>query len=319
MKNEFTSTIFFVHRGPARAYLQAAILQARSSSASSLIVLLSDQPENSLPQELVQTVFLGPIADYSATAKEFERTFRADGPNSYEYELMNFQRWFMVNSFCEHHSINGPLVMLDSDSFLFLSVETVLPSLTTGMSVVDKVGPQFTFFSNSSHLRDFIRFLSESFRKKALYTELQTFVRNSNIFGLPNVGDMAALGLYAQKNSLVDFGRADRLDFVFCENIGSSQGLVMNTLGKRVSWRRGRRYFTTRDGRHLLAGGVHLQGGNKVLWPFFVDTTVRRKMRKLSPLDYRIARREALEKAVRIGLLRSAARLRKLVSRNRAR
>jgi hypothetical protein len=187
------------------------------------------------------------------------------------------------------------------------------------MTVVDRVGPQFTYFLTRRSLATFTQFLTQSFSSDSGFQRLKDFVTESGDAGLPHVSDMAAFGVYARDNALDDVGTTDRQDFMFCENIGSSQGLVMNTLGKRVSWRRGRRYFTTRDGRHLLAGGVHLQGGNKVLWPFFVDTTVRRKMRKLSPLDYRIARREALEKAVRIGLLKSAARLRKLVSRNRAR
>jgi len=312
-------TTFFIHRGPLQAYVRAAILQARQSDTDADIVVLGDQTSGSIFLDAHGITTYGLLDDYAKEAREFAERFRFEGNNGFDYELLNFQRWFYVHEYCETHGIEGPILVLDSDAFLFMPVHEVVPRLATDMTVVDRVGPQFTYFLTRRSLATFTQFLTQSFLSDSGFQRLKDFVTESGDAGLPHVSDMAAFGVYARDNALDDVGTTDRQDFMFCENIGSSQGLVMNTLGKRVSWRRGRRYFTTRDGRHLLAGGVHLQGGNKVLWPFFVDTPVRRKMRKLSPLDYRIARREALEKAVRIGLLKSAARLRKLISRNRAR
>lgn len=175
--------------------------------------------------------------------------------------------------------------------------------------------PQFTFFLTTEALADFTDFLTESFLTESGFDRLKDFVRESNDAGVPHVSDMAAFGVYARSHTLDDLGVAERDDVIFCENIGSSQGLVMSTLGKRVTTRQGRRYFTTLDGRHVLAGGVHLQGGNKDLWPYFVDTSVKRALAQHSPRDYADARRKAREKAFRIGLLKTSARVRTLLTR----
>jgi hypothetical protein len=311
-------TIFFVHRGPLQAYVRAAILQAREADSGSNIVVMGDHPlgANFLTSHGISSY--GLLGEYKRGAMAFERVFRFEGRNPLGYTLGNFQRWFAVHEYCDRHQIEGPILVLDSDAFLYLPISEVTPHLTTDMTVVDRVGPQFTFFRSRDSLTTFTKFLSHSFRRDSGFQRLKDFITDSGDAGLPHVSDMAAFGVYARDNALDDLGKAEREDFVFCENIGSPQGLVMNTLGKRVSRRRGRRYFTTRDGRQVLSGGVHLQGGNKVLWPFFVDTTVRKKMKELSALDYQIARSEALDKVVRIGLLKSAARVRKLVSGHRA-
>lgn len=316
---ETAGAIFFIHRGPLQAYVRAAILQARQSDRDADIIVLGDQDLGSKSLNPLGISTYGNLDDHGKRAGEFARSFRFEGNNGFDYELLNFQRWFYVQEYCESHGIEGPILVLDSDAFLYLPISEVMPYLATDMTVVDRVGPQFTFFRSRDSLTTFTKFLSHSFRRDSGFQRLKDFVTDSGDAGLPHVSDMAAFGVYARDNALDDLGKAEREDFVFCENIGSSQGLKMNTLGKRVARQRGRRYFTTHGGRHVLSGGVHLQGGNKVLWPFFVDSAVRKKMRELSALEYQIARREALDKMVRIGLLKSAARLRKFVSGNRAR
>ena len=308
-------TLFFVHRGHLQPYLIASILQARSSNPRTPVVLLSDQPLESIPSEIVTVITLATLSEFSANAQNFEKVFRFEGTNSFEYELMNFQRWFYVQEFCDVHSISVPLMVLDSDAYLYLSLDTVTETVQTDMTVVDKVGPQFTYFRSPEALTRFTGFLLESFLNPEGYELLRGFVRESGDTGVPHVSDMAAFGAYAQLNKLEDLGNPNRRDFVFCENIGSPQGLATNFLGKKIISRRGRRHFTTREGRAIVAGGVHLQGGNKDLWPYFVDFSVKQSLQKHSPRDYAKALRVARQKAFRIGLLKIAARSRKLFTR----
>ena len=310
-----TGTIFFIHRGPLQLYVRASILQAHAADPDSLVLLLGDQPKEVLPPEIRAVVRYELLDDYSARADTFAQIFRFEGNNGFDYELLNFQRWFYVRSFCEARSLNGPFVVLDSDAYLFVPLDAVTPHLSTPMTVVDSVGPQFTFFLTTRALADFTDFLTESFRTESGFESLKAFVRESNDAGVPHVSDMAAFGVYARSRSLEDLGAAEREDVIFCENIGSPQGLVMNALGKKVTTQQGRRYFTTKDGRHVLAGGVHLQGGNKDLWPHFVDTAVKRTLALYSARDYAEARRKARQKAFRIGLLKTAARVRTLLTR----
>jgi len=312
--SETHGTTFFIHSGPLQPYVWAAILQARAADPRSTVVVLGDQPVKTLAPEISTRMSYGLLENYVELAEGFAGLFRFEGRNSFEYELLNFQRWFFIRSYCESHHITGPIVALDSDAYLFMPIAEIVPRLTTAMTVVDRVGPQFTYFQNTHALAQFTAFLTESFSSEAGFQRLKDFVIESQDAGLPHVSDMAAIGLYAQDQHLEDLGKPDRTNFIFCENIGSSQGLVMSTLGKRITKRGGRRYFTTRDGRSVLAGGVHLQGGNKVLWPFFVDATVRKQMSKHSPADFRVARREALRKLVGISLLKTASVVRRLVT-----
>lgn len=314
-KSENKGTLFFVHRGPLLPYVRASILQARSATSNSSIVLLSDQPRESLPSEIACQVTHAQLQEYSGSADSFETIYRFDGSNPLEYTRGNFQRWFHVQSFCEAHSISGPLLVLDSDAYLYQAMDQVVPQLSTPMTVVDAVGPQFTFFLTTKALADFTEFLISSFRTESGFERLKDFVRESNDAGVPHVSDMAAFGVYARSHGLEDLGATDRNDIIFCENIGSPQGLVMNALGKKVTTRQGRRYFTKQNGRRVLAGGVHLQGGNKDLWPYFVDTSVKRTLAQHSPRDYADARRKARQKAFRIGLLKTSARVRTLLTR----
>jgi len=190
-------------------------------------------------------------------------------------------------------------------------MDAVTPHLSTPMTVVDTVGPQFTFFLTSEALSDFTDFLTESFLTESGFARLKDFVRDHDDAGVPNAGDMAAFGVYAGSHKLDDIGASNRDGFIFCENIGSPQGLVMSALGKRVTRRKGHRHFTTQGGRNVLAGGVHLQGGNKDLWPFFVDHSVRQAVQRISPLEYRVAIRSALLKALKVSLVRVTSMLRR--------
>ena len=309
------ATIFFVHRGTIEPYLQAAILQARSVDTLSSIVLLGDQPPETIPPWLIAKIRYEPLSNYSERATAFARIFRLDGNNPFEYELTNFQRWFYLHSFCEANSLGGPFLMLDSDAYLFLSLHDVVPKLKSSMTVVDRVGPQFTFFLNYDAITQFTDFLTECFSSDSGYRRLARFVNEWGETGLPHVSDMAAIGSFASEHGLEDIGDSQRDSFIFCENIGSSQGLALSMLGKKVTVRKGHRFFTTRDRRSVLAGGVHLQGGNKVLWPYFVDKSVKRTLREFSPSDYRMARKRARAKALGIGLRKVVTSLRHLVSR----
>lgn len=308
-------TMFFVHRGTIEPYLQAAILQARSVDSLSRIVLLGDQLPDTIPHCLLAEIRYELLSDYSDRANAFARIFRLDGNNPLEYELMNFQRWFYLHSFCDANSLRGPFLMLDSDAYLYLSLHDVVPKLKSSMTVVDRVGPQFTFFLDYDAITQFTDFLTECFSSNSGYRRLVHFVNEWGETGLPHVSDMAAIGSYAIDQGLEDIGNPQRDSFIFCENVGSSQGLAMSMLGKKVTIRHRRRFFTTRDRRSVLAGGVHLQGGNKVLWPYFVDKTVKRALREFSPRDYRMARKRARAKALGIGLRKLTTSLRHLVSR----
>ena len=307
-------TIFFVHRGPIHSYVDAAILQARLTNPKTNIVVMGDQSPTQISFEIASQVRYQSLSDYSSRASAFAEIFRFEANHRYDYELLNFQRWFYLREFCEANSLSGPFLLLDSDAYLYLSMHEVIENLQSSMTVVDRVGPQFTFFLDLEAITKFTDFLTDCFSSDSGFRKLSNFVDEWQEHGLPRVCDMAALGSYVKQQPVEDIGIAERTDFVFCENVGSSQGLAMSMLGKKVTVINNRRYFTTKDARKVLAGGIHLQGGNKALWPYFVDKSVRREIRAHSPRAYRVQRAGARRKVFRIGFLKTLTLLKRLVS-----
>jgi len=277
--------IFFIHRGEIKPYLTAAILQAAVSDPEESIVVLSDQGPGAVPQALRHLRF-ATIADYSESADSFAKIFKFEGRNPKSYTLGNFQRWFLIEEFCVLNAITGPILHLDSDSYLFLSTAKISAGMKFGMSVCDEIGPQFTLFQRLDDLTLYTNYLHKQFFTDAGFVELQEFVAARKDFGLPHVSDMAAIGLFGATHQVDDLGKPDRSDFVFDENIGQPQGLRMGWLGKKIVRHGRNRFFVRPDGSRVLVGGVHLQGGNKASWPWFVSLDVHIGMAKSNPQEY---------------------------------
>ena len=307
--------IFFTHTGPIPLYLTAAILQAQTVSPNQHIILLTDQAKNPVPQALRASMAIAKIDDYFDSAAAFAEIFRFEGRNSYEYELWNFQRWFVIEEYARVNKVEEPLLHLDSDAFLYIGPASVIPALSADLSVCDVSGPQFVFMKSRRSLHRYTTFISDHFSTDEGFQQLQDYVSKSNLSGLPHVSDMVSLGLFGETNEVEDIGSPSRSDFQFCENIGSSQGLRMGLLGKKMRVRNGVPSFVRLDGSLIPAGGVHLQGGNKALWPFFASFALQLQIVRHFPRGYANAISEALRKALLAMSLRPARLARKILAR----
>jgi hypothetical protein len=81
-------------------------------------------------------------------------------------------------------------------------------------------------------------------------------------------------------------------------------------LGKQIRTRSGRKRFIRPTGEEVIAGGVHLQGGNKTLWPLFVGVPVLLLLSRKQPRLLSQALLDALRKACRVVFLRTGERSR---------
>jgi hypothetical protein len=304
------SRIYFVHSGAIPSYLVGAALQAHLANPQGEVVLLADDEIKDIPAALRGPVTISPLTDYIERAKRFAGIYSHRGNNSMAYELLNFQRWFIVLEHLERHPTAGPIMYCDSDAFLYLPVSQVAASMTTAMSVCSHVGPQFTVFTSVQPLREYCDFITIAYSSAHALKEIQSFVEVHEASGLPHISDMATLGVYAERHQLDDIGDPERHDFVFDENIGSPQGLKLGLLGKRIRRRRGTKRFIRPSGREVIAGGVHLQGGNKALWPLFVGFPVLLLLSRKQPHLLSRALLDALKKACRVVFLRAGQRSR---------
>ena len=133
--------------------------------------------------------------------------------------------------------------------------------------------------------------------------------------GLPYPSDMACLGLFASTHPTEDIGDPLRPDFMFCENVGSPQGMKMGLLGKKVRLTQKGRMFVRENGTTIRAGGVHLQGGKKATWPFHVWPQVHVAMIRETPGIYFSSLGPAFKKVATVISLKAAAGLRRALSK----
>jgi len=304
------SRIYFVHSGAIPSYLVGSTLQARLANPDGEVLLLTDEVIEEIPTALSGQITISPLADYLESAQSFAAIYSHRGNNSLAYELLNFQRWFIILEHLERHPTAGPIMYCDSDAFLYLPVSQVAAVMTTAMSVCSEVGPQFTVFTSVQALREYCDFITSAYSSAHVLKDIQAFVDVHKSAGLPHISDMATLGVFAERHQLDDIGNPERHDFVFDENIGSPQGLKLGLLGKQIRTRSGRKRFIRPTGEEVIAGGVHLQGGNKTLWPLFVGVPVLLLLSRKQPRLLSQALLDALRKACRVVFLRTGERSR---------
>jgi hypothetical protein len=308
--------LFFVHKGPIPGYLVAAILQARCADVNHPIVLLTDQRASAIPPPVVQNVTVASLENFSVAAIACDSAYRGRNAKEYSRELMNFQRWFYTLEYCQRVGISGPIAQLDSDSFLFLSPSVLSSSLKAPHTVCDHVGPQFSFFQSPHYLQQFCEFMLSKLASPEGFQEVADYLQDIRNPGMPHISDMAVLGLFASTHPTEDIGDPLRTDFMFCENIGSPQGMKMGLLGKRVRRTRNGKMFVRENGTMIRAGGVHLQGGNKATWPFHVSPRVHATMIRKLPRVYFSSLGLAFNKAAFTLSLKAVARLRRALAKH---
>jgi hypothetical protein len=305
------SRVYLVHSGAIPGYLVGSALQAHLANLRGEVVLLTDVAIEEIPAVLIGRITISPLTDYLAGAKSFATIYSHRGKNPLAYELLNFQRWFIVLEHLERHPTAGPIMYCDSDAFLYLPVSQVAAAMTTAMSVCSEVGPQFTVFTSVQALHEYCAFITRAYSYPQALEEIQGFVEVHRSAGLPHISDMATLGVYAERHRLDDLGNPERHDFVFDENIGAPQeGLKLGLLGKKIRTRNGTKHFIRPSGQEVIAGGVHLQGGNKTLWPLFVSVPVLLLLAREQPRLLAQALLQALKKACRVVFLREGQRIR---------
>jgi len=270
-------TIIFIHRG-FPFYLKPMLAQARYSNPLARLVLLGDEYNSDLgggffEKNKIDHFF---IEDYFQSAKEFGQIYQHEGKNPYQYELFCFQRWFVMLDFVKQQSSISRFVYLDTDVLLYKNVYDVFKVVKTSMTVCDRVGPQYTFFKSHKILESYCDFIMSSYKNAAGFEKLKRFVRDYNNDGMPHISDMTTIGVFASENKLDNLGDCNRTDFYFDENVSSSYCVQKGFYGKKLIKKNGKQHFQKANGQMIEAGGCHLQGPSKVLWPFYVDLSILR-------------------------------------------
>ncbi|HXF74705.1 MAG TPA: hypothetical protein VNN13_01325, partial [Methylomirabilota bacterium] len=155
--------IVFIHRS-ASHYLSYTFAQARKSNPASPIYLLGDSSNTGY--ELVQHCSM---FDYFKQAAEFRQVYKHYSTNSFDYELINFQRWFVLREFLIANDLPRCLY-LDSDTMLYADVTEEAKKFQHFDFTLSQMMSGCTFFLNRlDALTDFCSFLMDIYSGKAKY------------------------------------------------------------------------------------------------------------------------------------------------------
>lgn len=264
--------IVFIHKG-SQSYLKAALAQARLSNPNAEIILITDSCKTLEGFLRDQKIVSAPIDTYGEGASNFSKIYRHHGSNPVSYELFCYQRWFILRDFLLSYNPFAPGVLLDSDVFLYTDVSKVHSNIPSQMTVCNTVGPQFTFYKSSKVIVEYCKFIESCFTDELYYSACNKFMSDNQNLGIPHMSDMVTLGVFSKLNNLFDTSNILN-DIVFDENLSVTDGYLSNFIGKRVFFKNDVRYFKLINQFPVQAGGIHLQGSLKRLWPYYVDKRI---------------------------------------------
>jgi hypothetical protein len=270
-----SATIVFIHKGYSSC-LFASILTARKSNPNSEIFLIGDKENHNVELlELADCKHIE-ILDYMKSARDFSEIYRHDGNNPVEYELFCIQRWFILQDFLVEQNRQVKVLYLDSDAFLYDQADSIFSTLGSKISLPQKISPAFTYIGSLTELKNFCRFISESYGDDKAYKKLGRFVANFSNKGMPHISDMTLFGEYANvKGKLIieDLRVICEKRNFYCDNFSYSQGMKMGIIGKKVTKNeKDERFFLRNsDMTKIPVGGLHFQGLMKTTWLIYAD------------------------------------------------
>jgi hypothetical protein len=218
--------------------------------------------------------------DYFVGASQFERFYKHYSTNSPAFELICFQRWFILRDFLTVHGI-GRCVYLDSDVLLYADVADEIGKFrrydfTLCWNTIGCV----VFFNHVEGLDRLCRFIADMYAGKDRYhyDKMVAHFAARQRNRLPGgVCDMTALGLYSELN----FGRVAEASHiidgsVYDPNINMPQpGFEMENGVKKVVWKNGQPYGTYLPTREQIRfNSLHFNGSAKSLMEHYCTARV---------------------------------------------
>ncbi|XCF07741.1 hypothetical protein ABI125_07730 [Tamlana crocina] len=203
-------TIFYIHIGKIPFHLKLSLNQAIKHHPESNCVLLTDCPTFKL-----KGLQIVDINKYTKSANEFSRYYKHMSSNSFKFELICFQRWFILKDFVNNNNVNETFMYLDSDVLVYQDLFNVIDLEGYKMTVTKGYGPQYSIFKNPSSLNHFCDFILNNYANKEkrniLIDNYKINFLDKNIKG--GICDMTLLGLYNFEGNCKDIFRISNYYF----------------------------------------------------------------------------------------------------------
>ena len=258
------STIIYVHTGDS-FYLLPNLLHTRAYNPNAKIILLGDK-KNAYVEEWGFEHFL--LDEYMNLAHQFEQGDVHYSPNSYQFELFCFQRWFAISEFAQKQHLEKFLVC-DTDAFLYCNIDDEFDKYSNVDFTITRNGtPCFTYFSKDS-IKRFVEYITWCYTsevgKKRIEDYHQRLVDSNKDYG---ISDMSAFVAWEQLGGAMAIhvdvpNKSIAYDHNF---IDVNDGYKMDGSHKLIAWENDIPYeFLASTGEKIMIKANHLQGKSKYL------------------------------------------------------
>jgi hypothetical protein len=270
--------IVFIHQNVG-AHLAYSLKQARHSNPESSIFLLGDETNNRYAGVEHRN-----FGDYFAEADAFGRVYTHFSTHTRSFELICFQRWFILKEFLIAHRIEK-CVYLDSDVMLYANVTGEIAKFDRFDFTLcwNTIGCVF-FLNNRDGLIKLCDFMMDIYTKKSRYhydrMAAHFAARQHN--ALPGGAcDMTALQLYSE----VNFGTVGEASHIIDGSVYDpdinmpNPGFEMADNIKKVWWEGGLPYGTySRTGEKIRFNSLHFNGRSKALMAAYCTAMTDRRV-----------------------------------------
>lgn len=186
--------IVFYHKSHPY-YLYAALKQAYLTNPGHPIILLTDKVTSRY-----SWVQCFNISDYFEEASKFEKIYEHHSPNPVWFELLCFQRWFVINELItELYGEDTPVFCCDPDTMLYDSIDNDIEEWNKYDFTICRTGtPCFSYFSHGiSGFCEFVYKKYSTLEGKALIESYVKYLEKKQArYG---VHDMTAFSQYEKE------------------------------------------------------------------------------------------------------------------------
>jgi hypothetical protein len=256
--------IVFFHKGNT-PYLPFVIEQTRLFNPGSELILLGDASNAS-----TRGVKHYNIDNYMNGAETFHKYYKHLNNNPIKFELLCFQRWFIIYEFMQQHNINYG-IHLDTDLLVYADLEILREKfIQADFTLVDHFGPQSSYINSAEGLKQICEFMLEQFKNPSKLAVLEAwFNERKNCPG--GICDMQLLNMYEKAFPGKILNMVDQ-DGVFDNNFRRSEGFKMKGAHKRIKWKDAIPYAQSLDTNQWKRFyTLHFQGQGKWWLPLYVS------------------------------------------------
>jgi len=282
--------IVFLHNKKSN-FLLPAIYQVKKSNPTSPIYIISSTEAKSFYEPHANFIN---IEDIFNEAHDFEKIYKHLNSNSYAFELICIQRWYVLNEFMKKMQFDQ-IVVLDSDCLLYSDISSdwnMLKGYDFGL--INILCPAVTFICSQSSLQKFCNYINEEYTENlenTVKSYKERFIDTGNIGG---ICDMTHFSTFHDKfNSILDLSRIENnstYDLNIRDHINSNatdisseeaEGYKMNskTGFKSIFWEKGIPYCKLNaTNRAIQFKSLHFQGIAKAEMPYYYQGELSLKL-----------------------------------------